>query len=127
VGRTTGRGKKSIADKPSWCRSPVSGKGPDEALGTCRSVGAVVLDRHAGRTRERTWDEPPFAAATPVRTPLWRPFPSAGATSARRTPETSISSSAALGWRSAPLSQPERVGVAAGGGEGRCGGGGVGR
>jgi hypothetical protein len=61
----------------------VSGKGPDEALGICRRVGAVVLGRHADRARERTWDEPQFAAtaAAPMRTPPWRPSPSAGATS----------------------------------------------
>jgi hypothetical protein len=83
-----GRVRKSIADKPGWCCSSVSGKGPDEALGTCRRVEVVFLGRHAGRAREHTWDEPPFAAATPVWTPLWRPSPSSGAASTRRTPQS---------------------------------------
>jgi hypothetical protein len=44
-----GKGKKSIADKPGGCRSSVSGKGADEALGTCHRVGSAGAARDAGK------------------------------------------------------------------------------
>jgi hypothetical protein len=49
-----GKGKKSIADKPGGCRSSVSGKGADEALGTCHRVGSAGAARDAGKER-RGW------------------------------------------------------------------------